>query len=569
MANAATIRSVPDLVPVRMLNEFAYCPRLFFLEWVQGEWADNALTLDGSDAHRRVDRAGGELPEPGELEEGESYEARSLELSSDKLGLIAKIDLVRTCDGQQSVAPIDFKRGRPPSIPEGAWLPERLQVCAQALLLRDHGYACDEGFIYFVESKQRVSVPIGEALILELQHMLAALRETAARALPPPPLSDSPKCPGCSLHAICLPDEVNDLAEIIRPPRGSQLRRLHPARDDALPLYVTLQGARVGVRGERLHVSDRDRKRITQVRFKDTSQVCVFGGVQVSTDAVRRLCTRGIPLCYFSTGGWFYGRTESIAHKNVDLRIAQYGAIADEERSLTLAQRFVATKIRNCRTLLRRNAGKEAQPRLDELERLAAAAERTAPLASLLGVEGLAGRVYFGAFDQMLKPPTEEARRAFSLRPHGRSRRPPPDAVNALLSFAYSLLVKDWTVTLAAVGLDPYVGFLHRPRYGRPALALDLMEEFRPLVADSVVLSVISNGAVEPAGFDCTPFGVAMRARTRKALLRAYEHRLDQLIQHPVFGYRISYRRVLEVQARLFGRHLLGELPAYPEFRTR
>jgi CRISPR-associated protein Cas1 len=166
----------------------------------------------------------------------------------------------------------------------------------------------------------------------------------------------------------------------------------------------------------------------------------------------------------------------------------------------------------------------------------------------------------------MLQPPGPE-RLAFDFAK--RTRRPPRDPVNALLSFAYSLLAKDLAITARATGLDPFLGFYHQPRFGRPALALDLMEEFRPLVADSVVLSVINTGVVGVQDFLHSSLGVSLTPEARKRVLRAYERRLDEEVTHPVFGYRISYRRVLEVQCRLLGRHLLGELPEYPEFRTR
>ena len=137
------------------------------------------------------------------------------------------------------------------------------------------------------------------------------------------------------------------------------------------------------------------------------------------------------------------------------------------------------------------------------------------------------------------------------------------------MSFSYSLLTKDFAVTASAVGLDPLLGFYHRPRFGRPALALDLMEEFRPLVADSVVIGVLNNGTITLDDFVVRASGVALEPAARKKLIYAYERRMDQLVTHPVFGYRLSYRRVLEVQARLLGRVLLGEIDAYPSFRTR
>jgi CRISP-associated protein Cas1 len=150
-----------------------------------------------------------------------------------------------------------------------------------------------------------------------------------------------------------------------------------------------------------------------------------------------------------------------------------------------------------------------------------------------------------------------------------RNRRPPKDPINALLSFAYSLLTKDMALATMAVGLEPLLGVYHQPRFGRPALALDLMEEFRPLIADSVVITAINNGVVTADDFIRSPVGVSLTVHGRRRFMRCYEQRMDQLVTHPVFGYRISYRRVLEVQARLFSRWMLGEMDTYPHFRTR
>ena len=152
---------------------------------------------------------------------------------------------------------------------------------------------------------------------------------------------------------------------------------------------------------------------------------------------------------------------------------------------------------------------------------------------------------------------------------NGRNRRPPKDPINALLSMAYSLLTKDYVAACLAVGLEPLIGALHKPRYGRPALALDLMEEMRPLVADSVVVNALNTQVVTATDFIRAPGGCALTAPGRKRFIEAYERRVDQLVSHPIFGYRISYRRIFEVQARLFARCMTGEIDAYPAFRTR
>jgi CRISPR-associated protein Cas1 len=541
-----------------MLNEFTYCPRLMYLEWVQGDFVDNADTVDGRFRHRRVDRPSGRL----DVDDSQRVHARSVELSAPAAGLIARIDLVET-DGLRAT-PVDYKRGAPPDVPERAWEPERVQLCAQGLILEENGYACEGGILYFVESKQRVPVPFDAALRARTLQLLADARRIAGQGTIPPPLDDSPKCPRCSLVGICLPDETNLLR------RGSdecdEPRRLLPARDDALPLYVQSAGARVGKRGDELIVEERDGTK-HEVRIAHTSQLGLFGRVQVSTQAIQELCGREIPIVYLSHGGWMYGITTGMTHKNIELRRLQFAAAESPERSLDLARRFVAAKIRNTRTLLRRNGEEVPSSELDRLKDLAGVAEKAESAASLLGIEGTAARIYYGSFARMLRPPSDLARWEFDF--NGRNRRPPRDPLNALLSLAYALLTKDLTTTLVAVGFDPFLGFFHRPRYGRPALALDLMEEFRPLIADSVVLVAVNTGVIRSGDAIRRGIGVALTDGARARFIEVYERRMDELVTHPVFGYRISYRRVLEVQARLLARHLASEIPELPAFCTR
>jgi CRISPR-associated protein Cas1 len=256
---------------------------------------------------------------------------------------------------------------------------------------------------------------------------------------------------------------------------------------------------------------------------------------------------------------------EGLPGKNVDLRRAQI--VVASRGGLAIARAMIEGKIRNSRTMIRRNA---REPQLAALDRLANAA-RSVPsaqtAATLLGLGGAAARTYFAAFPAMLRAEHRLPGVPFSWE--GRNRRPPRDAVNCLLSYAYSLLVKDLTVVCLAVGFDPYLGFYHRPRFGRPALALDLAEEFRPLIADSLLLNLINNREIKENQFVTRAAGVALTTSGRKAVIAGYERHLDVEITHPTFGYRISYRRVLDVQARLLAAHLLGEVPNYIPFTTR
>jgi CRISPR-associated protein Cas1 len=546
--------AVPDLVPARMVNAFCYCPRLFFLEWVDRQWMDNEETLEGSYVHRAVDRQEGAAPLPGE---GELTAARSVELSSPTLGLAARIDLVEgTAPGH--VRPVDTKRGRPPE-GGGAWDTDEVQLCVQALLLREAGYTCREGIVYYAASRRRVTVPITEKLVERTHGVVAALREVAASEVPPPPLIHSPKCPRCSLVGICLPDELNALkARSELPPR-----RLLPVDEAAKPLYVTEPYAKVGIRDKRIEVR-RDDETLASVRILDVSQLCVFGNTQVSSQLIRELMAREIPICWFSHGGWFAGICEGLPRRNVELRRRQ---VAHAHHRLKLAQAIVAGKIKNCRTLLRRNARRDVSNALASLRELAGEALVAPSVASLLGVEGAAARTYFGSFSAMLRPEVSLPGEPFSFE--GRSRRPPRDPVNTLLSYVYALLVKDLTVVTRAVGMDPYIGFYHQPRFGRPALALDLAEEFRPLLGDSTVINLVNNGEIRSNHFMSRAGAIALTQDGRRAVLGAYERRLETQVRHPLFGYRVSYRRLLEVQPRLLAAFLMGETDRYQPFGTR
>lgn len=549
------------LLPARMVNEFQYCPRLAYLEWVQGEWAESSDTVEGKYVHRRVDRPGGKLPPPEEVEEETRIHARSITLSSNRLGYIAKMDLVEGEDGR--VSPVDYKRGKRPHIAKGAYDPEQVQLCIQGLILREHGYVSEEGALYYAASRERVRVPFDDELIAKTRAAADGLRLIAAGGQIPPPLEDSPKCPRCSLVAICLPDEVNFLKRSNTPPRP-----LAVGHDEALPLYVQARGAKVSKSGETLEIYVEDQK-VQTARLSEVSQLVLQGAVYVTTPALNELMSREIPITWTSFGGWFFGHSVGVGHKNVELRTAQYRTSFDERACLRIARDLVAAKIRNQRTQLRRNWKDGACPEevLDAFRRDIEAAERARDLPSLLGVEGNAAARYFRNFREMIRKPADTQTLEFDFEK--RNRRPPTDPVNAMLSYAYSLLTRTCNVALSAVGFDPYRGFYHQPRYGRPALSLDLMEPFRPLIADSTVIQVINNGEIRPTDFLSAAGSVNLTEDGRKRFIAAYERRLSHEVTHPLFGYKVSYRRLIEIQGRLLGRFLLGELDQYPNFTTR
>jgi CRISPR-associated protein Cas1 len=545
--------AAPELIPARMVNAFVYCPRLFYLEWVHGEFQHSVDTLEGKAVHRRVDREAGQLPPPDDAGMEAPFQARSVLLSAPRLGLIARMDLLEGEGG--TVMPVDYKKGAPGS--HGPWEPDKVQLCVQGLILRDNGYVCDAGEIYYAATKQRFAVAFDNALVETTLAAIAELRRIAAGTTAPPPLVDSPKCPRCSLVGICLPDEVN----LLRGARSEDVRRLVPARDEACPLYVVSQGAVVGKSGERLKIR-RSGEPDTHVRLIDVSHIALFGSVSISAQALRTLADHGIPILHFTYGGWLTAVTSGPAPKNVLLRTAQYRHATQARRALAIAQAIVAGKIRNQRTLLRRNHRERPRTAIAELARLAHVAQRVRSIAALLGAEGTAARLYFSHFSGMLSP-------AVPFDFAERTRRPPTDPVNAVLSYLYALLTKDCTVACLAAGLDPYLGFFHQIHYGRPSLALDLAEEFRPLIADSVAITLFNSQALDARDFVQRGPACALSTGARQRVIQAYETRMQTLIRHPVFGYAVSYRRVVEVQARLLARTVLGEVRTYRPFTTR
>lgn len=579
------LAELPDYLPARMLNEYVYCPRLFFYEWVEGIFAHSADTIEGELRHEKLETKSDPLPPPGQEARVHS---RSISLSSETHRLIAKMDLVEGEAG--TVIPVDYKKGGPRDGGDGpeVWPADRVQLCGQALILRDNGYQCDEAVAYYHATRQRVRVPIDEALVNETLEAIEGAKNVALRGRIPKPLTDSPKCPRCSLVGICLPDEtalVESLPEFKPNPqlslfdsdesadrtpadREDVVRRLVPARDDLRPLYVTGHGLTIGKSGDVLQIRERQ-KPVQEVRIGEISQVNVFGNVQFSAAAVQGLCWAEKPIAHFTFGGWFYGLTQGLGLKNVFLRKRQFALSEDRFFCLSFARELVAAKIRNQRTLLRRNHIEPPAIALAQLKRYAQAAINAEELGELLGIEGNAARIYFANFPGLLKADNENADALFTFEFSRRNRRPPADPVNALLSFAYSLLTKDLTIIGHSVGLDPFIGFFHQPRFGRPALALDLMEEFRPLIADSVVISAINTGMVASNDFIRVGPAVALTPRGRKGFLRAYEQRMDALVTHPLFGYRVNYRRVLEIQTRLLARLLTGEARRYAGFETR
>lgn len=574
-----------DLIPVRALNQVTYCPRLYYLEYVEGVMPTNEHVEDGVFQHRRVN-------DPNlsnrTRKDGEVRNTRSVQLDSPSLGITAKLDLIEERDG--SIRPIEFKRSKAPPATDGRpgyYENDAIQVCAQGMLLEQElGRPIASGVLYYIGSKARVDVPLDGPLRARTYESILYIRELDAKTTPPEPLPAElrQRCFGCSLATICLPEETLFLAGVAEEPADeppvtapSGLTRVIPGRDDGAVLYLQEPGSHVGVRGQHLVVR-KDGRELNRVPLPSIRQVVVLGNVQVSTQALSCLATNETPVAYLTGHGRFVAALQPAPAKNMNLRVEQYRRFADPARALELARAVVRAKVANQRTLLMRSLrsragdGPEeapprgsAEPAARDMAELLPKIDKAPDLSSLLGLEGQAAALYFAQFGRMLKGAGPG--RPFDFRT--RNRRPPRDPVNALLSFAYALLCKDCFAAACTVGLDPYCGFYHTGRHGRPSLALDLMEEFRAVVADSVVLGLINNGSVTSADFLTWGESCHLTDTGRRAFFETYERRKATEVTHPTFGYTMSYGRMLEVQARMLAAVLRGDIPRYVGFSVR
>src|SRR5260221_2099033 len=370
-------------------------------------------------------------------------------------------------------------------------------------------------------------------------------------------------------------------------------------------VYLNVQQAWVGREGDCLivHIPEngdngskaRRERKVTIPLFK-VEEVMIIGDITVTTPALASLLEAKIQVTYLSKYGRYLGCLSPELTKNSGLRLAQHAAHIDAERRHGIAQRFVVGKLRNMRTVLMRYNRSQAdllvstqvdqlrncihaaektrlrihdlageQGEIDygpEMERGEAAKGRMNGLGPLLGCEGAGSAAYFNVFGQLIKCNWE----------HGfkqRMRRPPTDPVNAMLSYGYVILSVQVASAVASVGFDPYIGYLHSSRYGKPALALDLMEEFRPLIVDSVVLSLLNNRQLEQKAFVRELNSYRLVDAAKRLFLQKFEERMQEVITHPVFEYKTPYRRCIELQARLLSKYLMGEISEYTPFVVR
>lgn len=559
------------LWPVRNIAEYAYCPRLFYLMEVEGIHLASADTEKGQSTHRRVNQPSADASEDEEIDKPKTV--RSLSLSSRMLGITGTLDLAEMKG--DSAAPVEYRKGRPRHLrpdsepadgdlngPAPAavepWPTDRVQVALQSILLEEAGYTVDRATIYYAAEKRRVEIEVNQAIRREALDVLESARRCATGPRPPPLVND-PRCAGCSLQPICLPDEINQQNQNAGPPRA-----LWPARDDGIHVVAQQEGVRIGVRGMALRITDRDGGLVREIPLAGVESLALVGSVQLSTQALHVLADRSIPVAYLSSAGRVVAMVDPLDSVSAQVRRAQVIQLEKPAVCLELARALVGAKIANQRTLLMRNAASCPQSALDGLAEQIGKSALAPSTDALRGHEGQAAALYFANFAGMVRSPL-----AGEFDVNGRRRRPPPDPINAVLSFAYTMLTHECVAALRLARLEPAIGAFHVSRPGRPALALDLMEPFRPLIADSIAIMAFGRGELAEGHFLRGSAGCVMTDSGRRAFFDVYGRRMETQVTHPAFGYKLSYRRMLMLHARMIAAWLAGEVPGLDFLTTR
>ncbi len=538
---------------VESLHALAYCPRLYYFQEVERISVPHENVFAGRQLHAA-------------LEADDEGESTQLELASDSLGLLGKVDCLKRRDG--SYVPYEHKRGRNAKDEAGqlaAWPSDRLQIIAYTVLLEEtFGQTIPEGRVRYHATNVTVRVPIDEAARADLQTAIVEahrLRESLER----PPITENGRlCEKCSLAPVCLPEEVRQDRDPERDPV-----RLFPPDRDGTTLHVVAQGTSIGISYDSLVVKPREGP-VVKHPARGIDTVLLHGFNQISTQAIRKCVEHGIGVHWLSVSGHHTASLVPTAGQ-VQRRIRQYHALTDEDTCLRLAKMLAAAKVEGqYRYLMRASRGDEEsrteiQRSLDGIQPLLSQIANVANRDSLRGLEGSAAVHYFAAVRKLLGSQVHEG-----FHSESRSRRPPQDRFNALLSYGYGMLHTAVMRALLATGLEPALGFFHTPRSAAYPLVLDLMELFRVTLWDMPMIGSLNRGQWDPdADFSVTRTKVWLSDNGRKKAIGLFEDRLQENWKHPVLNYSLSYGRTIELEARLLEKEWTGEPGLFARSRLR
>ncbi len=542
--------------PVRVmaLHSLTYCERLFYLEEVEEiRVADDRVY------------AGRKLHEDLREEEEERGEWTSMELSSESLGLVGKVDALRRRDG--SWIPYEHKRGRCKRADKkpAAWPSDRIQVCAYGMLIEEEkGVDIAECRIRYHADNTLVRVPLDDAARADVLRAIERAEELGRSIDRPGVAVDDRLCIHCSLSPVCMPEE-----ERLAKDDSWEPIRLFPADRELKVLHITGNGDRVSKAGDTINVISKEGEKRT-FPAREIGSLVIHGYPQVSTQMLHYCARQEIPVHFITAGGRYVTSTVPSSGA-VQRRIRQFRALADEGFRLELTRRLASAKVAaQLRYVLRNTRGGAQRPAsvTSAIEVMRAGLRGMAKsddFGAIRGYEGTSAKAYFSSFNCLLRDDVP-----FYLRCNGRNRRPPRDRFNALLGFGYALLHQAVMQAVIAVGLDPSFGIFHTPRSAAHPLVLDIMELFRVPVWDMTVIGSINRLQWNENGdFNVTPSHVWLSNNGRKKAIQLFETRLEDKWKHPVVEYSMSYARLIELEVRLLEKEWTGSPGVFARMKLR
>lgn len=521
-------------IPIFAINAYMYCPYRYYIEYVKGQFVTNDHVEEGRYLGNKKEKKA----------QSKNYKKKpQVYVSSNKYGLYGFVD--ELIIQKEKITIVETKKGNAVKPFEN----DVLQLLAY-MVCYSETFDTDlnkiNGKLVYLGSGKSFEISPKNELIEKLGKIVKSMRELCQKV--PEPQYIKKKCDPCSLLNICMPEKSTTNGEI--------LRKVTPSSYDAKPIFVCTQGAYVSRFGESIQITCHGEE-LLRLHSSAISTLYVLGNVQVSTQALKLLTSSGVPVVFTDQIGRNSFVCFSGFSKNINLRIKQLETLRDKEKRLIVAKQILNGKLRNQLFVLKRKLN-ASQSEINRFKQLIQSINECENIDELMGIEGICAGIYFETMAKRIDPIW-----GFD----GRNRRPPADPVNVLLSLGYTLLHNTVLSVLLGVGFDPLIGVLHSEHYGRFSLSLDLMEEFRPLIIDQTVISMINLKQIKPSNFvkdieNC----YRLKESGMKKFVEAYKERLETKHYHPLFKTAMEYIRIIDVQARVFEKFILGEIDNYIPF---
>jgi CRISPR-associated protein Cas1 len=550
------------LLPISYVAEFIFCPRFFYLLRVEN-WPIPETDFEKESNFNNTSYQTGIDGLITSTFGPQANLVHQMAFSSETLGVAANLDFIKL-DGARAVL-VEFRSNAPKTVEkrkdfvgeeEIVYRPctvDFVLIGLKALLLEESILFAQEAIIFY--NNKKISINIDTIIKSKSLEILTQARKCMDDLRPSPLLNDL-RCSNCSLYQICLPYETNYAKQLDYDTQNIQPEiRLWPPNDEGIHIVTQREGAKISVNGNELKFTDKNGITIRNIPLVNIVSLNIIGFVQITTQAIHVLSEKQVSIAFSSSSGRLISIIESQNHVSALVRRSQVRNFDDEKKRLELAQCLIYAKIKNQHTIIKRNCNSLSDKDSEIFLSIAQKVMKSKTLDELRGYEGYIATIYFRNLGNLIQSPLVS-----QFIANGRKRRPPPDPVNACLSLAYSILAKECITALRLASLEPTLGAYHVALAGRPALALDLMEPFRPLIADSTVIICFNKKELSEKFFTKTASGCNLTREGLNIIYNEFNRRMKTEKQHHIFNYKLSYRTMLDLHSKMIAAWLVGDL---------